>query len=317
MDPSAINPLEVEHFIALADQLPEPMFFIQGLQVQAINRAARLWLGKALPDRCPFALSDLLDRGDKEALQAWVAARANPAEHEIEVLEFISVQGHEPCQVEVLPIQGSNTHQWILRATRETVLSSRFVTLTHRVATLSREIARRQRIEHRLRESERHLHEANQKLQQLAITDSLTGIANRRQFDHHLHRSWWRAVRHQDPIAVLIGDIDHFKRYNDHYGHPEGDRCLVAVAEALARQARRASDLVARYGGEEFAVFMDRTTPEAVHRMAEALRSAVADLHIAHDDSPVSSVVTLSVGGALVIPTRYGSPELLVKQADQ
>ena len=122
------------------------------------------------------------------------------------------------------------------------------------------------------KERERQLMELNQKLERLSAIDGLTGIANRRQFDEALNRLWRRALRESSPISLIMIDIDHFKSYNDTYGHLAGDDCLRVVAQALSQTVKRPFDLVSRYGGEEFAVILPDTNREGAMLMAHEMR---------------------------------------------
>ncbi|MEO5341553.1 MAG: diguanylate cyclase [Magnetococcus sp. MYC-9] len=136
-----------------------------------------------------------------------------------------------------------------------------------------------------------------------AATDGLTGIANRRAFDETLDTEWRRAARRGEPLALLMVDVDYFKRFNDHYGHPAGDDCLRAVAQALVVLARRPGDLAARYGGEEFALLMPNTNRETAMGIAENLCIQVIALEIPHCQSEVATQVTVSVGVcSLLVP---------------
>jgi diguanylate cyclase (GGDEF)-like protein len=128
--------------------------------------------------------------------------------------------------------------------------------------------------------------------------DGLTRVANRRVFDRMLELEWRRAMRVRTPLSLLLVDVDHFKRFNDAYGHLAGDACLVQVAQALTAAAGRAGDLVARYGGEEFTLILPNTDAEGALRVGRRVCEQVQGLAIAHADSPVSSRVTVSVGAA-------------------
>jgi len=150
-------------------------------------------------------------------------------------------------------------------------------------------------------------------LRQLARIDGLTGLANRRQFDEILQREWNRARRSGGELALLMIDIDHFKQLNDAFGHPEGDRCLRAVAQVLAASATRATEWVARYGGEEFVVVLAQDTAVAPRERAEALRVAVERLGLAAAEP--GAVVTVSVGVAMCRPAG-DDPAALLRAAD-
>ena len=133
-------------------------------------------------------------------------------------------------------------------------------------------------------------------LRSLASLDGLTGLANRRSFDDALAREWRRSLRSGDPISLLMVDVDHFKLFNDRYGHPGGDGCLRLVADALRGAARRPADVVARYGGEEFALLLPETPRAGAEHVASNLLEALASLAIAHAASPTSPCVTVSIG---------------------
>lgn len=156
--------------------------------------------------------------------------------------------------------------------------------------------------------------ERQEQLGRLSSLDSLTGLANRRQFDEALQREWRRARRAGTSIGLLMIDIDHFKRLNDTFGHPTGDQCLRAVAQALATAATRASDLVTRYGGEEFAVVLPSTTFAESCRMAEIMRVAIERLHLAAPGP--AEVVTVSIGVAFQVPIATDDPSALIAVAD-
>jgi len=136
-----------------------------------------------------------------------------------------------------------------------------------------------------LRESRntRRVRSHRDELAALSTTDALTGIANRRRFDEFLGVEWARAMRSQRPLSLIMIDIDHFKNFNDEYGHAAGDACLSAVAQAMCGVVVRSTDLLARYGGEEFACVLPETDDEQAHRIAEKLRKAVNDLNCKHE----------------------------------
>lgn len=162
-----------------------------------------------------------------------------------------------------------------------------------------RDITERKQHEAALHSAREELQRANEKLLRQARTDALTGMANRRYFDEILDQEIRRAGRAVNaPLSLLLCDIDHFKPYNDHYGHVAGDECLQAVAKVMESLFKRAGDLVARYGGEEFAVIMSTTTGEEALDAAERLRQAVWDRALPHAYSLVADRVTLSIGVA-------------------
>ena len=153
-------------------------------------------------------------------------------------------------------------------------------------------------------------------LEQLTTQDHLTGISNRRRFDDSLTQEWQRAAREQTPLSLVAIDIDHFKAYNDHYGHPQGDQCLIQVARALATCVTRPTDLVARCGGEEFAGLLPSTDSAGAARLAGQMRAAIEAEALEHARSPTHPHVTISLGVATVVPQAEESAQLLVDLAD-
>lgn len=175
--------------------------------------------------------------------------------------------------------------------------------------------ASEQLLEARVAERTAQLQDLNQQLEHMSTTDALTGVANRRQFDGVLAAEWSRAVRHGQPLALGLIDLDWFKQYNDNYGHQAGDECLRQVAHTLAAIISRSSDLVARYGGEEFVFIAPDTSREGAIHLAEAARRAVEQLNVPHAFSDYGHL-TLSIGVALCIPKREDSPDALLRTAD-
>ena len=162
----------------------------------------------------------------------------------------------------------------------------------------------------------RQLEQANRELQQLATTDDLTGVANRRQFEQILNQEWQRLSREQKPLSLIMCDIDCFKAYNDTYGHPAGDRCIQSVSQALEQATQRSTDLVTRYGGEEFAIILPNTDASGALQVARRIRHYLAALKLSHESSPVSERITLSIGVATKIPNLKETPVTLVQSAD-
>lgn len=173
------------------------------------------------------------------------------------------------------------------------------------VVAISRDISEQKKLETRL--------------ETLAIEDSLTGLANRRRFDERLNEEWARAYRDRSSLGLLMIDVDHFKAYNDEYGHPAGDACLRVVAKIIAAEMQRVGDLAARYGGEEFAMLLPNTDAAGCARIGERIRSAVHDAGLVHASNPMAPCVTVSLGGAASRPSfeRTAGAGSLVEAADQ
>jgi diguanylate cyclase (GGDEF)-like protein len=152
---------------------------------------------------------------------------------------------------------------------------------------------------------------------ELAELDGLTHIRNYRAFEAHLQRVWQQAARDRRNLAVMMIDVDHFKRYNDHYGHQAGDAVLKRIAGIIDGFARRPFDLAARYGGEEFSIILYDMAPEYVMPLAEQLRQVIEKQAIEHKHSSTASEVTVSIGGALVLPAPGRSPKAIVQMADE
>jgi diguanylate cyclase (GGDEF)-like protein/PAS domain S-box-containing protein len=173
------------------------------------------------------------------------------------------------------------------------------------VVAISRDITEQKKLETRL--------------ETLAIEDSLTGLANRRRFDERLQEEWARAYRDRSSLALLMIDVDHFKAYNDEYGHPAGDACLRVVAQVIAAEMQRPGDLAVRYGGEEFAVLLPTTDAASCGRIGERIRKAIRAAGLVHTTNRASGCVTASLGGAACRPAleRTAGVGSLIEAADQ
>ena len=194
-------------------------------------------------------------------------------------------------------------------------------------AAVSEEVAQRtrelqeanQRLEEEIalrRRAEEDLLQSNAELQVLAHTDRLTGVANRNQLDHQLAMEWQRHRREQKPIALLMIDADHFKAYNDCFGHLAGDRCLIRIAEVVKRTCSRPGDLLARFGGEEFVLLLPNTDCPGAITVAERVQEALEHQAIPHPKAVVAGRVSVSIGIATQIPDTYNTPQDLLASAD-
>jgi diguanylate cyclase (GGDEF)-like protein/PAS domain S-box-containing protein len=165
--------------------------------------------------------------------------------------------------------------------------------------------------------TEMKMKETNDLLMRLSITDGLTGIANRRSFDHTIEREWGVAARYRQPLSLLLCDIDFFKAYNDTYGHQGGDNCLQLVALTLKKSLNRPNDFAARYGGEEFSVILPNTDKTGALKVSETIKKWVEELQIPHASSRVSNIVTVSIGVATLIPSPVLSINMLIEYTDK
>lgn len=154
-------------------------------------------------------------------------------------------------------------------------------------------------------------------LEELSFKDGLTNVANRRMFDSILEVEWASARRNHQPLSLIILDIDHFKQYNDHYGHIKGDDCLKRVAQTLSKVGMRARDFFARYGGEEFVLILPETDAHSAKAVAERCRKVILDLQIPHEKSPTNALVTLSLGVGTIIPSHDAEPRVFIESVDR
>ena len=191
------------------------------------------------------------------------------------------------------------------------------------VGIIYRDVSKRKQVEAEqeqliaeLGHAKKRAEEANQKLERLATLDGLTQLANRRMFDEHLVREWYRQARHNSSLSVILCDIDYFKRYNDTYGHQAGDECLKKVADKLKDSITRPSDLVARYGGEEFVLVLPSTNSQGAIHVAQRIKTNIRKLKIPHIQSDIDKYLTLSMGVSCAFPNHNQSVELLIKTAD-
>jgi diguanylate cyclase (GGDEF)-like protein len=182
---------------------------------------------------------------------------------------------------------------------------------------LKDEMEKRRERERELLVMSRKLAAANQVLQRLSLLDGLTGIPNRRRFDEVLIHEWKQAMRSKQPLSIVMMDIDHFKAFNDHYGHLAGDDCLKKVALAMSAVLKRPTDFLARYGGEEFVAILPMTECDGAKAIAAAMKEGVIALAIPHEHSSAASRVTISMGIATLVPRRGMTAAMVVAAADQ
>jgi len=200
---------------------------------------------------------------------------------------------------------------------RTQALQQQTLTLAAKNKQLEEEIQAKLYAQKTLEATNKKLDEANKQLFLLANHDALTGLANRRRFDEYLHQIWKQMLREQQPLTLLICDIDYFKQYNDTYGHLEGDICLRTVAQKIHQVIVRPLDLVARFGGEEFAIVLPNTDEVGGQMVADKLRRMILHAQLLHHSSTVSEFVTISIGGASLHSQSEHSLAFLINQADQ
>ncbi|KHK89702.1 diguanylate cyclase [Novosphingobium malaysiense] len=162
------------------------------------------------------------------------------------------------------------------------------------------------------KKTEQDLLDMQKRLETLSFEDGLTGASNRRMFDNRLETEWKSACRKGTPLSAILIDLDHFKQFNDRYGHIAGDECLIRVAGALKQAGRRPRDVVARFGGEEFVILLPETDAASALHLAECCRDAIDDLQIPHEGSQCSTLVTASIGVGTTQPAvRTGARDFL------
>ena len=193
---------------------------------------------------------------------------------------------------------------YLTKPVDETILKAKLVAM-QRIASMR----------HKLIEVSRDLEEANSVLRRQADVGGLTGLANRRLLDRHLELEIARCTRTLSPLSIIMADLDHFKAYNDHYGHIAGDNCLKTVARALNQAISRGNDLACRFGGEEFCIVLPDTDRDGVVHVAEQLRARIEELQISHVEN--GGVVTLSLGTSTTVPEHGCTAELLLSGADR
>jgi diguanylate cyclase (GGDEF)-like protein/PAS domain S-box-containing protein len=167
------------------------------------------------------------------------------------------------------------------------------------------------------KKTEHQLLDLQKELEDLSFKDGLTGVANRRMFDSVLEVEWANAKRNQQPLSLILLDIDYFKQYNDSYGHIQGDDCLKRVAKTLSSSATRSKDFIARFGGEEFVLVLPETDEKAAKKVAERCRKLIFKEQIPHDSSLVSHVLTISIGVASMTPSHQDEALAFVEEVDR
>jgi diguanylate cyclase (GGDEF)-like protein/PAS domain S-box-containing protein len=284
--------LELRHndfFRALFDALEDQLAVIdcEGVIVYVNAAWIRFGLENGSPEDTAWVGRNYLDVCSMSANDQYAACVSAGIEKIISSAPGMSIAVEYPCY-------GSRIKHWFLmRATKMSTDAGPFVVVVHS------DITRRKL--------------AEQRAQRQAVQDPLTGLANRRAFDSHLHTSWLQCRRDLRPLSLLSIDIDHFKILNDTIGHPAADVCLKSVSHVIRHFARRPEDLAARIGGEEFSMILPDTPIKAALRIAESLRLAIASADVLTDGY---TRITASIGVVSVIPQNDMSMESLLSAAD-
>jgi two-component system chemotaxis family response regulator WspR len=252
-------------------------------------------------------LQDLL-LPDIDGLDLVRAYRANPRIHDVPVI-VLSVKEEPAVKSEAFRLGAAD---YLVKLPDPIELVAR---IRHHAKAYLNQIQRDQAYR-ALRESQEQLVAMNRELERLSNSDGLTGLANRRYFNDLMANEWRRSVRAREALAVVMIDVDDFKRYNDTYGHLAGDKALITVADTIRQGAERPADMAARFGGEEFILVLPNTEFDGAIYVAERLRKALDRLEIAHSAATCGAHLTVSVGVACTVPLLGDTPERLVGAAD-
>ncbi|MEL6940852.1 MAG: diguanylate cyclase [Cyanobacteria bacterium J06598_1] len=299
------------------------MLFNKGYHIELAERKSEV-LRQVLENVPDLLVIDLLTAGE-EGYELCQSLRRLPRTSDLPVV-FVGVRAEALEMVKALRCGGNEYIQqpaadeeecW-LRIKRHLKTAKLVKTLQADKASLHQQIWSYNHILRQQEQRQESLTEENQVLQRMAFIDGLTQVGNRRRFNQQLPKLWQQAYEQEQPISLLLCDIDYFKRYNDNYGHPAGDVCLQAVAAALVRGAHRHSDQVARYGGEEFAILLPATDLKGAQHVALSVQSELARAQVPHKTSLVKPYVSLSIGICTLVPEGLEQPqEILVHGADE
>ncbi len=256
-----------------------------------------------------FAMLGYVAEEFPETLETWHTL-THPDELPIleDALESLCESRQSEVNIEIRMLSRSGQWRWI--QARGRTVAANDAGLAERIVGTLIDVSKYKQVEVALQK-------ANNELQRLAALDDLTQIANRRRFDDRLAQEWRRGQREAKPLGVIICDIDHFKEYNDTYGHPKGDDALYAVAQCINAALKRPMDLVARIGGEEFAMILPNTDIAGARRVANEVKDALEELKIRHRTSKVGKHITLSFGVAAIMPAVERSSKKFINAADR
>lgn len=270
----------------------------------------------AQPMDTDLVLMDVVMPQGTDGIEACRRIRANPDTARVPVIVITSDVGDAMLQAAF----EAGAVDFIEKPLKKTELLARVRSALRLKRETDARIAREEELlvlASMLEETNQKLHQSNELLQRLSVTDALTGVSNRRSFEDILVKELARARRAGDVVSLVMADIDHFKQFNDRYGHQRGDTCLCEVAKALGTPLKRTCDLLARYGGEEFVAVIPGTDLGGARRIAEMMHRAVADLHIPHEDSSAGGEVSVSFGVATHTPGNGLDATALVEAADK
>jgi diguanylate cyclase (GGDEF)-like protein len=269
--------------------------------VVACNRRFGEFCGVKLPEKLPGVNDEDFSFPDAELLAQMAENTKNPEVFINRVKElYANPNEDDHCQIELKDGRTLERYTTVLRRNDGRYMGR---------VWFFRDISR-----HKL--NEQRLQDAYHAVETLAITDALTGLANRRRFDQYLAAEWRRGLRDNYPLSLLLIDADLFKSYNDQYGHLNGDTCLQQIAEVAQLTATRSVDLVARFGGEEFAVILPKTPVDGAVDVAKTISENLRARKIPHAGSP-TGIMTLSVGCATITLQAGANPAWLIELADQ
>ncbi|MBS4099341.1 MAG: diguanylate cyclase [Sulfuricella sp.] len=299
---------EEEQLMAESGVAAEHRELHHGHHVQFIEQVARMWQSRATMSNPASILHGFLSSW----LGFHILGEDQTMAHQIALIRA----GNTADQAyEAIKVHKDNATSALLLALHKLyhVLSEQNRDLAEANTRLEDRVAERTQA---LAQANAALLQANTQLEIISRTDGLLGIANRQCFNERLEQEWLRAKREKTPLALLMLDVDHFKHYNDSYGHQAGDHCLQAVAQAVQLGLRRPADLVARYGGEEMVVILPNTEIEGARNVAANIAAQLAKCAIPHRASPVAAQVTLSIGAATMLPGQDNSADRLIAAAD-
>lgn len=313
--------------ILLVDDKPDNLRLLSQMLTEHGYNVRRVTKGKMALITAKASPPDLvlldIKMPDMDGYEVCLQLKADAITAEIPVI-FMSALDELPDKVKAFTIGGVDyitkpfqIEEVLVRVKTQMVLRQQQQQLQAQNHKLQQEIQRRKEIESALQKSQTELQQANAELYRIAHLDGLTHVANRRRFDEYIAVEWKRLARTQQPLSLIICDVDYFKPYNDHYGHQMGDDCLRNIAKAIEGTLKRPGDLAARYGGEEFVVLLPDTDLEGTIAVAENISQAVKNLNIPHLHSQVNKIVTLSFGVASQIPNLTESPCKLIDIADR